>query len=188
MLEPILLKYLPFSQTVTNIYRYLREDRNEVRFSNKLASLNMQLDEILQKPKKETLYDALNNVNYIMRLIEQLHGSGYVIAEMYEATKISGQELTSFLQEMILFKPETQPSFPVSLTDERSFSELYTEAKGLALNNMELSVSMIQRCLRVGYARAGRLFDELKKDGFIELEKNLTNKGKSLLFQRRNQH
>lgn len=45
--------------------------------------------------------------------------------------------------------------------------ELLREAIEISLESEQASISMLQRRLRVGYARAGRLIDEMTKRGFI---------------------
>jgi DNA segregation ATPase FtsK/SpoIIIE-like protein len=45
--------------------------------------------------------------------------------------------------------------------------ELYDEAKKIVIEKQQASASMIQRRLRVGYARAARLLDMLEEEGVI---------------------
>jgi S-DNA-T family DNA segregation ATPase FtsK/SpoIIIE len=45
--------------------------------------------------------------------------------------------------------------------------ELFEEAKRLVVRHQQGSVSLLQRRLRIGYARAGRLIDELEEAGII---------------------
>ena len=48
-----------------------------------------------------------------------------------------------------------------------SFMDLLQKAIEMAVEDGQTSVSMVQRRLRVGYARAGRLIDEMEKRGII---------------------
>ena len=50
---------------------------------------------------------------------------------------------------------------------EGSFQELLQQAIEMAVEDGQTSTSMLQRRLRVGYARAGRLIDEMEKRNII---------------------
>ena len=54
----------------------------------------------------------------------------------------------------------------LSLGDELN-DELLYESANIVINNQQASVSLLQRKLRVGYSRAGRLIDELESLGII---------------------
>jgi S-DNA-T family DNA segregation ATPase FtsK/SpoIIIE len=45
--------------------------------------------------------------------------------------------------------------------------ELYEEAKEIIIDQQTASVSLLQRKLKIGYARAGRLIDQLEKTGIV---------------------
>lgn len=170
MIEPIEKAYLPFSQDVNTVYRYLREDRKELTLSKKITFLNIQIDELLQKPSRDSFIDALNNAEYILRLIMQLYGSGYLPSALYQSVNEAGEKFKEFLTEHINYKPEqdTPLQEETNSDDTRSFEELCKEANLIAKNNSEISISMLQRHLRVGYARAGRLIQKLEQDGVVE--------------------
>ena len=51
--------------------------------------------------------------------------------------------------------------------DDGSGDELLYEAAKIVIDNQQASVSLLQRKLRVGYSRAGRLIDELESLGII---------------------
>ena len=54
---------------------------------------------------------------------------------------------------MELFETEYDPELP--------------EAVDIALDLGQVSISMLQRRMRIGYARAGRLLDDMSRRGFI---------------------
>ena len=56
---------------------------------------------------------------------------------------------------------------PVSDGNEGEFNDLLSSAVRMAVEDGQTSISMLQRRLRIGYARAGRLVDEMTKLGII---------------------
>jgi S-DNA-T family DNA segregation ATPase FtsK/SpoIIIE len=52
-------------------------------------------------------------------------------------------------------------------TDDVTDEELYDRALRLILESKKASVSLIQRRLKIGYARAGRLMDMMEEDGIV---------------------
>lgn len=53
------------------------------------------------------------------------------------------------------------------LTDEEDIDPFLMDAIEYAMNEREISQSMIQRILKVGYARAGRILDQMEERGII---------------------
>jgi S-DNA-T family DNA segregation ATPase FtsK/SpoIIIE len=51
--------------------------------------------------------------------------------------------------------------------EDEGFDELLPQAIEMAVEAGQMSISMLQRVLRVGYARAGRLIDEMARRGII---------------------
>jgi S-DNA-T family DNA segregation ATPase FtsK/SpoIIIE len=51
--------------------------------------------------------------------------------------------------------------------DEVGIDDLFEEAKRLVIIHKQGSVSLLQRRLGIGYARAGRLIDQLEKAGIV---------------------
>lgn len=69
---------------------------------------------------------------------------------------------------------------------EETVDELFPKAAELAFTNGQISTSMVQRKLRVGYARAGRIIDELEDRGIISGPNG--SKPRKLLMSRENYH
>ncbi len=68
-------------------------------------------------------------------------------------------QYTDIMMALKEMKPEEDP-----LTDD----ELYEEAKNIVIEYQKASSSLLQRILRIGYARAARLIDQLEENGIIE--------------------
>jgi len=52
-------------------------------------------------------------------------------------------------------------------SDSEADDDLYEEARKLVIQSQKASSSLLQRRLRVGYARAARLIDMLEENGVI---------------------
>jgi len=89
------------------------------------------------------------------------------------------KEVTDFLREqseMVETKPESDLSADFNASsstgqgsgdDASGEDDMYTEAKELVIQAGKASASLLQRRLRVGYARAARLLDILEDNGVI---------------------
>ena len=75
------------------------------------------------------------------------------------------------IQEIIERPTETVDADDVPETPsevrESEFTDLMSEAIRMAVQDGQTSISMLQRTLRIGYARAGRIIDEMTKRGII---------------------
>ena len=56
---------------------------------------------------------------------------------------------------------------PSHLDQEREIDEFFVEAAKIVIRHKEASVSMLQRRLDVGWARAGRIIDQLQQAGIV---------------------
>lgn len=65
-------------------------------------------------------------------------------------------------EEIARAQTETEEAKP-----DESLDELFPQAAEIAFQDGEISTSKVQRKLRVGYARAGRIIDELEEKGII---------------------
>ncbi len=78
---------------------------------------------------------------------------------------------TTDYSEAVIAALEAEPDEKESIADQDSndadYDELLEQAVEMAVESGQASISMLQRRLRVGYARAGRLIDEMAKRGII---------------------
>lgn len=73
------------------------------------------------------------------------------------------EEPTAVIEEDIF----QQKNFSINSEDINSDDDLYNEAKQVVIKAGKASASLLQRRLRVGYARAARLLDILEENGVI---------------------
>ncbi len=69
--------------------------------------------------------------------------------------------------ESVIESLEKANTPPVSTDEEDDCDEFLMEAIELAINMGQISASMIQRKFKVGYARAGRIVDQMEERGII---------------------
>lgn len=81
------------------------------------------------------------------------------------------------VEKVVAFvKNQMEPSYEKNLSDfeeekslknEDDVDELFKEALSVVIENGQASASLLQRKLRIGYARAARLIDQMEEKGFI---------------------
>jgi len=112
---------------------------------------------------------------------EKLLGKGDMLFYPVGATKpvrIQGAYISDEEVEKLVtyVKKQKQPSYEKNLSDfkevevknnEEEVDELFKEALSLVIDSGQASISMLQRRLRIGYARAARLIDQMEEKGFI---------------------
>jgi S-DNA-T family DNA segregation ATPase FtsK/SpoIIIE len=94
----------------------------------------------------------------------RLHG-GFITIEEIEAIMkhVSAQPKTAELKLAgVRETAETKFTF-----DDGSSDELFKEAVGLIITHQQGSISLLQRRLKVGYARAARLIDQMEQAGIV---------------------
>ncbi len=84
---------------------------------------------------------------------------------------IDESEFTEFVDELDYYPP-TEEIEEFLIVDEGAeevgeLDEFYNEAKEIIISQQTASVSLLQRKLKIGYARAGRLIDQLEKTGVV---------------------
>lgn len=116
---------------------------------------------------------------------EKLLGKGdmlYVSAEFNKPKRIQGafvdeQEVLRVVEYLkqktkveyddSITTKQVSSSLPQAFNDNGEVDELIPEAKKIIVQAQKASASLLQRRLRVGYARAARLLDILEEQGFI---------------------
>lgn len=94
----------------------------------------------------------------------RLHG-GFITIEEVEAIMkhVSAQPKTEEMK-LASVRETVDTDFTV---DEGYSDELFKEAVGLVITHQQGSISLLQRRLKVGYARAARLIDQMEQAGIV---------------------
>ncbi len=84
---------------------------------------------------------------------------------------IDENEFTEFVDQLDYYPP-TEEIEEFLLVEEGfgeigELDELYNEAREIIIDQQTASVSLLQRKLKIGYARAGRIIDQLEKTGIV---------------------
>lgn len=85
---------------------------------------------------------------------------------------ISANEFKRFVEELEYYPPLLEFDMPLPVTTgegylEGEWDELFEEAKRIVIRHGTASASLLQRKLKIGFARAGRLIDQLEKAGIV---------------------
>ena len=84
---------------------------------------------------------------------------------------IDENKFTEFIDELDYYPPteEIEEFLTIEEGSEEvgELDELYNEAREIIISQQTASVSLLQRKLKIGYARAGRLIDQLEKTGVV---------------------
>lgn len=86
-------------------------------------------------------------------------------------TGVDENEFTEFVDELDYYPPTEEIEEFLEMDKEteelEEVDEFYNEAKEIVISRQSASVSLLQRKLKVGYARAGRIIDQLEKTGIV---------------------
>jgi len=126
--------------------------------AEKLLGLGDMLYISAQTPKPKRIQGAYVSDKEIKKIVNYIELNSGFTAEMDDGLV---QELNRNI--------EGAESGPVSFYGEENNSEepLYEEAKRVVIESKRASASLLQRRLRVGYARAARLIDMLEDNGIV---------------------
>ena len=97
-------------------------------------------------------------VNYFEQEIEQ---------RFLQLQENSRQNYSDILMEIKNVSNQLEDLKTEKEADDRTEEELYEEAEDLVVDMGKASASFLQRCMRIGYARAALLIDMLEERGVI---------------------
>jgi len=126
--------------------------------AEKLLGLGDMLYISAQTPKPKRIQGAYVSDKEVKKITKHIELNSGFMAEMDD----------DLMQELNRNTDGTE-SGPVSFYGEENNSEepLYEEAKRVIIESKRASASLLQRRLRVGYARAARLIDMLEDNGIV---------------------
>ncbi|QDT72104.1 FtsK/SpoIIIE family DNA translocase [Lacipirellula limnantheis] len=100
-----------------------------------------------------------------------LRGQGTYLSddEITRVTEFVATDSPQFARELIELKSKDEQAaeMPTPGTDMKSRDELYEAAVDIVVRERRGSVSLLQRCLGIGYGRAARLIDYMAEDGIV---------------------
>jgi S-DNA-T family DNA segregation ATPase FtsK/SpoIIIE len=138
--------------------------RNEIQYS----------DEITGEVIAGNIIEAIVNSDQIPGAEERIIGFSEDIAEKYAvevealATLFYNLEYYPPLDEQRSYETERGGDIRVSRQGmEEDLDEYFDDAREIVIRHQQASVSLLQRKLKVGYARAGRLIDQLERAGIV---------------------
>lgn len=122
--------------------------------AEKLLGMGDMLFLSAESPKPKRIQGAFVSEKEVKRVVE------YLKEKVKPVERISEEKLAFQIEEMEFVFPEEE---------NREFFEdpLYEEAKRVVIEAQKASASLLQRRLRIGYARAARLLDLLEKNGIV---------------------
>jgi len=112
----------------------------------------------------EDLLEALIYKGKLPGAIERLEHFASIYA------KENGIEKDELMEKLMHIEYYKIPERKVEIGEKKEEDELdplFEEAKRLVIRHQTASVSLLQRHFKIGYARAGRLIDQLEKAGIV---------------------
>jgi S-DNA-T family DNA segregation ATPase FtsK/SpoIIIE len=93
----------------------------------------------------------------------RLHGAYVSDREIRKVVEFINQQAEPhYRPEVLAAKKEVE-----GMNGEDDYDEMYDKAVDMVAESQQVSISMIQRRLRVGYNRAARMVEQMEKDGVI---------------------
>ena len=147
----------------------------ELHLKNLLKNEIEHSIEISREVIKSNIVEAIVNSDQIPGSEERIIRFSEKMAEKYNieveklATLFHNLEYYPPLEEQCKFKIERSGEHGVfsGETPEEDLDEYFDEAREIVIRHQQASVSLLQRKLKVGYARAGRLIDQLERAGIV---------------------
>jgi len=94
--------------------------------------------------------------------LQRIHGAYVSETEIKRLTDFLKKQKEAVYDETLLAIEETEP-----VEGEEDFDEKYEAAVKLIMETRQVSISMIQRKLRIGYNRAARLVEIMEREGIV---------------------
>ncbi len=155
------------AKNIANLWAELHLKRllkNEIEHSDAISR------EVIQG----NIIEAIVNSNKVPGAEERIIGFSEMIAEKYGievkkiATLFCNLEYYPPLEEQRFFEQRVSDYGVTSLEAlSEDVDEYFDEAKEIVIRHQQASVSLLQRKLKIGYARAGRLIDQLERAGIV---------------------
>ncbi len=131
--------------------------KNQFENPDKICALAEEED-VLDALADRTLPGAAERIEQFSKLLDIRFG-------------IDENEFTEFVDKLDYYPPTEEIEEFLALEEGPEevgeLDELYNEAKEIIIDQQTASVSLLQRKLKIGYARAGRLIDQLEKTGVV---------------------
>ncbi|MFQ5906627.1 MAG: DNA translocase FtsK, partial [bacterium] len=99
-----------------------------------------------------------------LRALAQALATRQLMDEEDAFSMFDGMEYYPRLDEQAYTEQERRKSLP---SGDDELDELFEDARNLVTRHKIASVSLLQRRLKIGYARAGRLIDQLERQGIV---------------------
>lgn len=87
--------------------------------------------------------------------------------EITRVTEFVGTDSPQFARELIELKTKDEQEAALGPAALKNRDELYEAAVDVVIREQRGSISLIQRCLGIGYGRAARLIDFMAEDGIV---------------------
>jgi S-DNA-T family DNA segregation ATPase FtsK/SpoIIIE len=131
-------------------------------------------EEITQEVIQGNIIEAVVNSDQIPGAEERIIGFSEKIAKKHDieveklATLFYNLEYYPPLDEQRSYETERPGGMGLSRQEmDEDLDEYFDEAREIVIRHQQASVSLLQRKLKVGYARAGRLIDQLERAGIV---------------------
>jgi len=99
--------------------------------------------------------------------ITRVHGPFVSDSEVERVAEFVRKQGKPEYIEDVTISDEEEDGEEVGAEDEGGGDEMYRQAKELVLREKKVSVSYVQRALRIGYNRAANIVEQLEKDGIV---------------------
>jgi S-DNA-T family DNA segregation ATPase FtsK/SpoIIIE len=148
---------------------------SELHLKNLLKNEIEHSVEISREVIGRNIIESIVNSNQIPGAEERIIGFSEEMAEKY---KIEVEKLATLFYNLEYYPPleeqrrteKVRPGESGYTTREEMDDELdefFDEARHIVIRHQQASVSLLQRKLKVGYARAGRIIDQLERAGIV---------------------